>query len=143
MATNNKRAAPDDATRRMDEDGLTGSKRQATEDDVEGHSSSVKRAAPDDATRRMDEDGLTGSKRQATEDDVEGHSSSKHKSAPDGATTTRRAAVDEDDVEGHMIGAMNPIMARDLARAKDQDIQRAVSRGNLVSEAKRANRPKA
>ena len=171
MATNNKRAAPDDAARRMDEDGLTGSKRQATEDDVEGHGSSVKRAAPDDAARRMDEDGLTGSKRQATEDDVEGHSSSKHKSAPDGATTTRRAAVDEDDVEGHssskhksapdgatttrraavdeddveghMIGAMNPIMARDLARAKDQDIQRAVSRGNLVSEAKRANRPKA
>jgi hypothetical protein len=98
----------DGVNRRNDEDGLT--RRQATEDDVEGHSS--RRAAPDGATRRQDQDGLT--RRQATED--------------------------ESDVEGHMIGAMNPILARDLARAKERDVQRAASRGNLISEAKRAIR---
>ena len=105
-----RRMSSDGANRRMDEDGLT-TKRQATEDDVEGHGS--RRHAPDGATKRMDEDGLT-TKRQATED--------------------------EDDVEGHMIGAMNPVMARELARAKERDVQRAVSRGNLISEAKRAIR---
>ena len=83
--------------------------------------------APDDLTMRME-----------TEDDVEGHS--KHlKKAPDDFNKTRAV---EDDVEGHMIGAMNPIMARELARAKERDIQRSTSRGNLISEAKRAIRHK-
>ena len=41
-----------------------------------------------------------------------------------------------------MIGAMNPILARDLARAKEHDVQRGASRGNLISEAKRAIRRK-
>jgi len=39
-----------------------------------------------------------------------------------------------------MIGAVNPVLARDLARAKEHDVQRTASRNNLVSEAKRANR---
>lgn len=72
----------------------------------------ARRMGSDGLSRRMDEDGLI--KRQAT----------------------------EDDVEGHMIGAMNPILARDLARAKEHDVQRAASRGNLVNEAKRASRRK-
>jgi hypothetical protein len=41
-----------------------------------------------------------------------------------------------------MIGTMNPVLARDLARAKEHDIQRAASRSNLISEAKRAIRRK-
>jgi len=71
---------------------------------------------------------------QAVEDDVEGHRKLK---APEGV---RRTKAVEDDVEGHTIGSMHPIMARDLARAKERDVQRAVSRGNLISEAKRARR---
>ena len=76
------------------------------------------------STKRMGPDGI-GIKKM----DVDGISS-------------KRSAVDEDDVEGHMIGAMNPILARDLARAKERDVQRAASRGNLISEAKRAIRRK-
>jgi hypothetical protein len=41
-----------------------------------------------------------------------------------------------------MIGAMNPLIARELAREKERDVQRAASRGNLISEAKRAIRRK-
>ncbi len=41
-----------------------------------------------------------------------------------------------------MIGTMSPVLARELSRAKDRDIQRSTSRNNLVSEAKRANNPK-
>ncbi len=52
--------------------------------------------------------------------------------------TVPRAA--EDDVEGHNIGVMNPMLARDLARARERDIQRETSRNSLISEAKRALR---
>ena len=48
----------------------------------------------------------------------------------------------EDDVEGHMIGTMNPVLARDLARAKESDIQRATSRNNLVNDTKKSDRHK-
>jgi hypothetical protein len=41
-----------------------------------------------------------------------------------------------------MIGTMNPVMARDLARAKERDVQRATSRNNLISDAKRGSNPK-
>jgi len=62
---------------------------------------------------------------------------------PEGGVSgsSKRSAVD-DDVEGHMIGTMNPVLARDLSRAKEQDVQRSASRGNLISEAKRAIRRK-
>jgi hypothetical protein len=35
---------------------------------------------------------------------------------------------------------MNPMLARDLARARERDIQRETSRNSLISEAKRALR---
>ena len=95
--------------------------RMETEDDVEGHA--MLRSAPDGAVLK------------ATDDDVEGHDAKKLKAPDDLVKAT-------DDVEGHMIGAMNPIMARELARAKERDIQRSTSRGNLISEAKRAIRHK-
>ena len=44
----------------------------------------------------------------------------------------------EDDVEGHNIGVMNPMLARDLARARERDVQREASRNSLIGEAKRA-----
>ncbi len=56
---------------------------------------------------------------------------------PDGHTHTVPKAS-EDDVEGHNIGVMNPMLARDLARARDRDIQREASRNSLINEAKRA-----
>jgi len=37
----------------------------------------------------------------------------------------------EDDVEGHNIGVMNPMLARDLARARERDVQREASRVKL------------
>jgi len=98
-----------------------------------------KKMAPDDATK----------KRMATEEaDVEAHGSSIKRMGPEGVNakkmgpegvggSTKRSAVEDDDVEGHMIGTMSPVLARDLARSKDRDIERSVSRNNLVSEAKR------
>ena len=96
------------------------------DDDVEGHGSKYK--APEDVTRS----------RAAEDDDVEAHGS-KYK-APEDVTRSRTA--EDDDVEGHSIGTMNPVLARDLARAKERDIQRATSRNNLISEVKRALRRK-
>jgi hypothetical protein len=66
-------------------------------------------------------------RRRATEDDVEGHGFSAKKAV-------------EDDVEGHNIGVMNPMLARDLARARERDVQREASRHSLIGEAKRALR---
>jgi|PlaIllAssembly_1097288.scaffolds.fasta_scaffold361181_2 hypothetical protein len=132
MANTKKKMAPDDAAK----------KRMAAEGDVEGHSAKNKKMAPDDINKRM-----------AVEDDVEGHGSSIKRMGPEGANkkmgpeggvsgSSKRSAVDDDDVEGHMIGTMNPVLARDLSRAKEQDVQRSASRGNLISEAKRAIRRK-
>ncbi len=83
----------------------------------------MSRATSDPAGRRGRRRGPQADPR-AADDDVEGHK------------LTLRAA--EDDVEGHNIGVMNPMLARDLARAREQDIQREASRNSLISEAKRA-----
>jgi hypothetical protein len=74
---------------------------------------------------------------KATEDDVEGHTF-KARSAvePDGHNKAPKAT--EDDVEGHNIGVMNPILARELSRARERDVQREASRNSLIGEAKRA-----
>ena len=101
--------------------------RSAIEEDVEGHGLN-KKSAPD---------GIA--KSRAADDDVEGHV--KKAKAPDGVKKAK-GLDDDDDVEGHMIGSMNPVMARELARAKERDVQRAASRGSLISDAKRALRRK-
>ncbi len=76
---------------------------------------------------------------RAAEDDVEGHKwTQKATEGDEFHRTVPRAA--EDDVEGHNIGVMNPMLARDLARARERDIQRETSRNSLISEAKRALR---
>jgi len=141
MATRKVRMGPEAKSTRMGPEGAAGrTQRSATGDDVEGHVFNKKQAP----------DGFSSSKRAAIGgDDVEGHGAKIHKMGPEGAlksgqaslTGTKRQAT-EDDVEGHMIGAMNPMLARDLARAKERDVQRAASRGNLISEAKRAIRRK-
>ena len=73
--------------------------------------------------RAAEPDGFAGAR--ATEDDVEGH----------GGLHPRAT---EDDVEGHNIGVMNPMLARELTRARERDIQRETSRNSLINEAKRA-----
>ena len=103
--------------KKMAPDGSTKKRQVVDDDDVEGHGSSIKKMAPEGANKKMGpEGGVSGS--------------------------SKRSAVDDDDVEGHMIGTMSPVLARDLARAKEQDVQRSASRGNLISEAKRAIRRK-
>jgi hypothetical protein len=134
-----KKQAPDDLMKQLE-----------TEDDVEGHSAKNKHRAPDGLAPKATEDDVEGHSAKnkhrapdglapkATDDDVEGHSAKNKHRAPDGLAPK----ATDDDVEGHMIGAMNPVMARELARAKERDIQRSTSRGNLISEAKRAIRRK-
>jgi hypothetical protein len=74
--------------------------------------------------------------RKATEDDVEGHGFSTRKAVEGDDFAARKAT--EDDVEGHNIGVMNPMLARDLARARERDVHREASRNSLIGEAKRA-----
>jgi hypothetical protein len=62
--------------------------------------------------------------------------SSRRKAVEGDDFATRKAT--EDDVEGHNIGVMNPMLARDLARARERDVQREASRNSLIGEAKRA-----
>ncbi len=59
------------------------------------------------------------------EDDVEGHM----RKAP-GATP------DEDDVEGHNIGYGSPMLAGDVRRIREREIQREASRNSLIRDAK-------
>ena len=74
--------------------------------------------------------------RKATEDAVEGHGLSTRTEGEGADFATGKAT--EDDVEGHNIGVMNPMLARDLARARERDVQREASRNSLIGEAKRA-----
>lgn len=62
---------------------------------------------------------------------------------PDEETpASRTPTTDEDDVEGHNIGAVNPILARELARAREQDVARSASRSSVLGEIRRAARRK-
>ena len=102
-------------------------KRMATEDDVEGHALKSRSAVEPDGH----------GKHRATEDDVEGHAlKSRSAVEPDGHGKHR--VTEDDDVEGHNIGVMNPILARELSRARERDVQREASRNSLIGEAKRA-----
>ncbi len=57
-------------------------------------------------------------------------------------STVEVAATDDDDVEGHNMGAVNQVLASELARAREQDIRRALSRRSLLDEVKGAARRK-
>lgn len=61
---------------------------------------------------------------------------------PTAADPSRPRVEDEDDVEGHNIGAVNPILAGELARAREQDVARSVSRSSVIGEFRRAARRK-
>jgi hypothetical protein len=115
--TSNKRRA-------IEGDGVI--KSRATEDDVEGHVMKAKGVEGDDLIKS----------RASDEDDVEGHLM-KAKGV-EGDDLIKSRASDEDDVEGHSIGVMNPILAHELSRARERDIQREASRNSLIGDAKRA-----
>jgi len=118
--------------------------RSRDDDDVEGHSMHHGGEA-DGAKSSLTKSSLTrSSARGRDEDDVEGHSM-HHGGEADGAKSsltksslTRSSARgrDEDDVEGHSM-LINPGVSRDLAKARDADIQRSVRAHNQQSEAKR------
>jgi hypothetical protein len=86
-------------------------------------------------SKRRASEGDEFAARKATEDDVEGHAFTRKASAGD-EFAARKAT--EDDVEGHNIGVVNPILAQELSRARERDVQREASRNSLIGEAKRA-----
>ena len=91
------------------------SKRQETEDDVEGHG--FQRTADGFARAKADGDGFARakategfSKRQETEDDVEGHS------------------------------LLDPFAARELSRARERDVQQHAKRHEFERDARDAKK---
>jgi hypothetical protein len=75
-------------------------------------------------------------KRKADEDDVEGHSGHKARRAIDPEGFGKKKVDEDDDTAGHSMA--NLLMGRELARAREQEIQR-----NLKAHAARddASRP--
>jgi len=63
---------------------------------------------------------------------------SNKRRAIEGDGVIKSRASDEDDVEGHSIGVMNPMLAHELSRARERDVQREASRNSLIGDAKRA-----
>ncbi|MEA2536118.1 MAG: hypothetical protein QOF11_352 [Chloroflexota bacterium] len=110
---------PEGHKRRIDEDDVEahGAKlRAAGDDDVEGHGAKMRAFEPEGHKLRAAGD----------EDDTEGH----------GAKL--RAAGDDDDTEGHMLG--NPLLNQQLARAREQDIQRSLRASQARAEASRPHK---
>jgi hypothetical protein len=61
---------------------------------------------------------------------------------PPEGVSKRMAVGDDDDVEGHNIGVVDPVLARELSHAREQDVRRSASRNALLAETKRATPPK-
>ena len=104
------------------------------------------RGEPDGAKSSLTRSSVTrSSARSRDEDDVEGHGMHS-RGEPDGAKSsltksslTRSSARGRDegeDVEGHSM-LINPGVSRDLAKARDAEIQRSVRAHNQQTEAKR------
>lgn len=113
MAKSIREPAEGHASRRDTAEG----NRPRNADDVEGH---ALRRGPGDSMRPRD-----------TADDI-----ARRRDPAEGAA--RRG---EDDVEGHSM-FLNPGIARDLARAREKDIQRRTERHGLEEEARRPRNPK-
>ena len=100
------------------------------EDDVEGHRARMPKATGDEA----DTEGQRARVPKATgdEDDTEGH-----------RARVPKATGDEDDTtEGHSM-LSNPTIARELASAREQEIQRNLrNRSALVGQGERPHKRK-
>jgi hypothetical protein len=103
------------------------------------------KAKPQGLSRRRvtEPEGLA--RRRATEDDVEGHGfkhasdgiSAKRIVEPDGLS--QRRATEDDDVEGHSL-LLNPTAARDLARARERDVQKSTKMHKFEVDARDAKK---
>jgi hypothetical protein len=105
------------------------------------------------AAKRRDQDGFSKAKatgedfaksRAAGDDDVAGHS--MHRGADDfakakatGEGFAKAKATGEEDVEGHSM-SINPLLARELAHARERDVQANVKRHNFENEARAAKK---
>jgi hypothetical protein len=86
------------------------------------------------------------SKSRAAEDDVEGHSIhrgategfAKAKATVEGFSKSRAAGAD-DDVEGHSM-SINPLLGRELAHARERDVQANIKRHNFENDARAAKK---
>ena len=83
------------------------------------------------------------------DDDVEGHRfTASRATEPDGHSRSRaiepdghaaRKATEDDDVEGHSM-LINPLVARELAHARERDVQANVKRHNFENDARAAKK---
>ncbi len=97
--------------------------------------------------RATEPDGFNA-KPRASEDDVEGHGFKMRATEPDGFNAKPRASepegfnakprASEDDVEGHMMS--NPLLGRELARARESEIQRNLKAHTSRDEATRPHK---
>ena len=84
-------------------------------------------------------------RKAADDDDVEGH---RHILPRDGAIRPKavepeghiaRKATEDDDVEGHSM-LLNPLVARELAQARERDVQKGVKRHGFENDARAAKK---
>jgi hypothetical protein len=94
------------------------------DDDVEGHAIKPRAIEPDGHMLA-----------RAAGGDVEGHAIKVRAVEPDGV---RAPKADDDDVEGHMMGS--PIINEQLARAREQDIQRSMRDRQARADASRPHK---
>ena len=94
------------------------------DDDVEGHAFRGKAIDDDKAFRG-----------KATDDDVEGHAF-RGKAVDDDSDKAFRGKATEDDVEGHSF-LSNPLLNRELASGREQEIRRNLKQRQNSAEAQR------
>ena len=73
------------------------------------------------------------------EDDVEGHRFSAPKAIEPDGTHARRKATEDDDVEGHSM-LLNPLIARELSHARERDVQANIKRHQHDVDARAAKK---
>jgi hypothetical protein len=118
------------------------SKRQANEDDVEGHG--FRHATDGFSKAKVEGEGFARAKATG-DDDVAGHGFQRVSPDPDGFSKAKvdgegfaRAKATEDDVEGHSI--LDPFAARELARARERDVQQHAKRHEFERDARDAKK---
>jgi hypothetical protein len=127
---------------------------KSTEDDVEGHISRQRVEGEGFARAKVDGEGFARAKvdgegfarAKSTEDDVEGHISRQRvegegfaRAKVDGEGFARaKTSGEDDDVEGHSI--LDPFAARELARARERDVQQHAKRHEYERDARDAKK---
>jgi len=101
----------------------------------------MKATEPDGAMQpRIDDDDVEGhgGKSRAADDDTEGHGGKSRAADDDTEGHGGKSRAADDDTEGHMMG--NPLLNQQLARAREQEIQRNVREQQVRSEASRPHK---